>query len=188
MLPPIAALSRALSPVLRRGLSGLCLLLATGVIGQPARAQSAQTLPRWIAAEPTGKSVTLTLEAARPAGARSTELNGEHDGSIQISVPLNWTVHWSWRNGDSVPHSLVVVAEREKLPAEGGHPALDNAMSRAVTTGIAPGKTDETTFVADQAGWYWILCGVPGHALAGEWIGLRVDPAATGVSLKRKAG
>jgi hypothetical protein len=174
--------------MLRRGLDGCCLLLAAGLIAPPARAQTGDTPPRWIAADPAGKSVTLTLEAARPAGARSTELNGEHDGSVQINVPLNWTVHWSWRNGDSVPHSLVVVAEREKLPAEGGHPALENAMSRAVTTGLLPGKTDETTFVADQAGWYWILCGVPGHALAGEWIGLRVDPAATGVSLKRKAG
>jgi uncharacterized cupredoxin-like copper-binding protein len=80
------------------------------------------------------------------------------------------------------------VAEREKLPAEGGDPALENAMSRAVATGIQPGQRDETTFLADQAGWYWMLCGVPGHALAGEWIGLRIDPAASGVSLKRKAG
>jgi hypothetical protein len=32
-----------------------------------------------------------------------------------------------------------------------------------------------------------MLCGVPGHAIAGEWIGLRIDPAASGVSLKRKA-
>ncbi len=187
MLPPIAALSRALSPILRRGLDGCCLVLAAGLIAAPARAQS-DTLPRWIVPDATAKSVTLTLEVARPAGARSSQLNGEHDGSLQINVPLGWTVHWSWRNGDWVPHSLVVVAEREKLPAEGGHPALENAVSRSVTTGIQPGKSDETTFVADQAGWYWMLCGVPGHALAGEWIGLRVDPTASGISLKRKAG
>jgi uncharacterized cupredoxin-like copper-binding protein len=173
--------------MLRRGLRGLCLLLAAGLIGAPARAQS-DTLPLWIVPDASAETVTLTLEVARPPGARSAQLSGEHDGSVQINVPLGWTVNWSWRNGDSVPHSLVVVAEREKLPAEGGHPALENAMSRAVTTGIPPGKTDATTFVADQAGWYWMLCGVPGHALAGEWIGLRVDPAATGVSLKRKAG
>jgi Sulfocyanin (SoxE) domain len=173
--------------MLRRGLDSCCLLLGIGWIPAPALAQS-DTPPRWIVPDPAAKSVTLTLEVVRPAGARSAQLNGEHDGSVQINVPLNWTVHWIWRNSDSVPHSLVVVAEREKLPTEGGHPALENAASRAVITGIAPGKTDETTFVADQAGWYWILCGIPGHALAGEWIGLRIDPAATGVSLKRKAG
>ncbi len=172
--------------MLRCGMAGCCLLLATGLIASPARAQS-DTLPSWIIADPAAKSVRLSLEAGRSPGAGSAGLNGEHDGSVQINVPLGWTVNWSWRNGDSVPHSLVVVAEREKLPTEGGHPALENAMSRAVTGGIQPGKTDETTFVADQAGWYWMLCGVPGHAIAGEWIGLRVDPAASGVSLKRKA-
>jgi uncharacterized cupredoxin-like copper-binding protein len=174
--------------MLQPGLRWLALLLATWPMTASASAQSADTVPRWIAADPTAKSVNLTLESTRPAGSGSATLNGEHDGSLQINVPLNWTVHWSWRNSDSVPHSLVVMAEREKLPAEGGHPALENAMSRAVSDGIAPGKTDETTFIGDQAGWYWMLCGVPGHALAGEWIGLRVDPAATGVSLKRKGG
>jgi uncharacterized cupredoxin-like copper-binding protein len=167
-------------------MAGCGLLLPTGLIAGPARAQS-DSLPSWIAANPAGKSVTLTLEVARTTEAGTAGLNGERDGSVQINVPLGWTVNWTWRNGDSVPHSLVVVAEREKMPTEGGHPALDNAMSRAVTAGIQPGKTDETTFAADQAGWYWMLCGVPGHAIAGEWIGLRVDPAASGVSLKRKA-
>jgi hypothetical protein len=185
MLPPIAALSRAFYPLLRSGLAGCCLLFAMGLIVS-ARAKS-DPLPRWIVADPATKSVRLSLEVGRPPGAGSAGLNGEHDGSVQINVPLGWTVNWSWRNGDSVPHSLVVVAEREKLPTEGGHPTLENAMSRAVTGGIQPGKTDETTFVADPAGWYWMLCGVPGHALAGEWIWLRVDPAASRVSLKRKA-
>jgi len=55
---------------------------------------------------------------------------------------------------------------------------FDNAMSRNVVRGLGPGKTDETTFTADQRGWYWLLCGVPGHALGGEWIGLKVDPDA----------
>jgi uncharacterized cupredoxin-like copper-binding protein len=173
--------------MLRCALEECCLLLITGLIAAPAQAQS-EPPPRWIVVDPAGKSLTLTLEVARAQGTGAAVLNGEHNGSIQINVPLGWTVHWSWRNGDSVSHSLVVVAEREKLPAEGGDPALENAMSRAVATGIQPGQRDETTFLADQAGWYWMLCGVPGHALAGEWIGLRIDPAASGVSLKRKAG
>ncbi|HSB54990.1 MAG TPA: sulfocyanin-like copper-binding protein, partial [Gemmatimonadales bacterium] len=74
---------------------------------------------------------------------------------------------------------LVVMAEREKLPLEGGRPALDNAMSRAVVAGLAAGQRDLTTFTTDQPGWYWMLCGVPGHALRGEWIGLKVDREAT---------
>jgi hypothetical protein len=81
---------------------------------------------------------------------------------------------------------MVVMVEREKLPLEGGRPSLDNAWSRAAGAGHKPGQKDNTTFVADQAGWYWMLCGVPGHAIAGEWIGLKVDRDATNVSVVRK--
>ena len=95
-------------------------------------------------------------------------------------VPLNWTVRWVWVNRDSLqPHSLVVLAEREKLPQEGGRPSLENAGSRAILAGMKPGQRDVTVFLADQAGWYWMLCGVPGHAIRGEWIGLKVDREAT---------
>jgi uncharacterized cupredoxin-like copper-binding protein len=51
-------------------------------------------------------------------------------------------------------------------------------MTRMVTAGLSPAQTDRTTFEADQAGWFWMLCGVPGHAIAGEWIGLKVDAGA----------
>ena len=47
-----------------------------------------------------------------------------------------------------------------------------------VTAGLPAGQGDQTTFTAEQAGWYWLLCGVPGHAIEGEYLGLRVDPEA----------
>jgi hypothetical protein len=55
-----------------------------------------------------------------------------------------------------------------------------------VTAGLRPGQGDRTTFTADEAGWYWLLCGVPSHALAGEYIGLRVDPDARTAYVKTK--
>jgi hypothetical protein len=78
------------------------------------------------------------------------------------------------------------MAEREKLPTEGGRPAFTNAMSRGVAAGLSAGQSDRTTFEAEEAGWFWLLCGVPGHALAGEWIGLRVDPEATTAGVKMR--
>jgi hypothetical protein len=78
------------------------------------------------------------------------------------------------------------MAEREKLPQEGGRAVFTNAMTRAVTTGLPAGGKDDTSFEAEDAGWYWLLCGVPGHAIAGEWIGFRVDPAATEPAVNRK--
>jgi uncharacterized cupredoxin-like copper-binding protein len=150
---------------------------------------SGDSLPAWVTVDAAAQTVTLALEASQPAGAPSARINGEHDGSVQVVVPRGWTVQWRWKNLDeTAPHSLVVMVEREKLPMEGGRPSLTNAMSRSVTAGLPPGSTDNTTFVAEDAGWYWVLCGVPGHAIGGEWIGLKVDPAATGVSITRKGG
>jgi hypothetical protein len=55
-----------------------------------------------------------------------------------------------------------------------------------LTGGLPAGQTDQTTFEADEAGWYWILCGVPEHAVKGEWLELRVDAEATGAKVEIK--
>ncbi|MGE5232005.1 MAG: sulfocyanin-like copper-binding protein [Deltaproteobacteria bacterium] len=147
----------------------------------------AQGPPAWLAADTAARTVTVTLDVTAPAGAPSALIAGHRAGEVEIVVPLNWTVTWHWQSSDSAAsHSLVVMAEREKLPLQGGQPALDNAMTRMVTAGLKAGQTDVTTFAADQAGWYWLLCGVPGHALKGEWLGLRVDPDAKGPDVRSK--
>ena len=141
----------------------------------------------WVTADSAGKSVTLELAVTPKADAPSARIAGYREGAAQVVVPLNWTVRWNWHSEDrGAPHSLVVMVEREKLPAEGGRPAFTNAESRDLLAGLPAGQKDQTTFVADQTGWYWMLCGVPGHALAGEWIGLKVDAEATTASVKTK--
>ncbi|HZA98686.1 MAG TPA: sulfocyanin-like copper-binding protein, partial [Gemmatimonadales bacterium] len=96
---------------------------------------------------------------------------------------------WNWRSTDSTAsHSLVVMVQREKIPLEGGRASFSNAMTRMVTEGLRPGQIDQSTFEAEEAGWYWMMCGVPGHALEGEWLELRVDPESktARVELKKK--
>jgi hypothetical protein len=78
------------------------------------------------------------------------------------------------------------MVQREKIPLEGGRASFSNAMTRMVTEGLPAGQTDQSTFVAEEAGWYWMLCGVPGHAINGEWLELRVDPEAKSASVKLK--
>lgn len=164
--------------------------LTAGLLTLPVGTLAAQAAPppEWMAVDAAARTVRLTLDA-RPDGPDGiTTLNGLHHGSAQLVVPLNWTVQWTWVNRDSArSHSLVVLAEREKLPQEGGRPALENAVSRAVVAGLKPGQRDVTTFVADQAGWYWLLCGVPSHAIRGEWIGFKVDREAAAPALVLKA-
>jgi Sulfocyanin (SoxE) domain len=141
----------------------------------------------WVAADRAGKTVTLDLAVTPKGDAPSARIAGYREGGVQVVVPLGWTVRWNWHSEDpGAPHSLVVMVEREKLPTEGGRPAFTNAESRELLAGLPAGQKDQTTFVADQTGWYWLLCGVPGHALAGEWIGLKVDAEATTASVKTK--
>lgn len=170
-------------PMIRIAFSSLALML---VLGTSATAQSS-ALPPWLRPNAAEKTVDLDLVITHPAGSPSALINGESNGAVQVVVPQRWTVRWHWVNHDSsAAHSLVVMAEREKLPQEGGRAVFTNAMTRAVTAGLAAGGKDDTSFEAEDAGWYWLLCGVPGHAIAGEWIGFRVDPSATEPVVKRK--
>jgi hypothetical protein len=151
--------------------------------------RGAPQAPDWLVADSAARTVTLALRVTPAPDDGAALINGHRGGDLQIVVPLGWTVQWDWQSADSTaPHSLVVMAEREKLPTEGGRAAFTNAMTRMLTDGLRPGQGDRTTFAADEAGWYWMLCGVPGHALGGEYIGLRVDPEATTAGVKLKGG
>jgi ABC-type transport system substrate-binding protein len=150
----------------------------------PAPGAGPQT-PDWLVADSAARTVTLALRVTPAPEGGAALINGHRSGELQIIVPLDWTVQWDWQSADSTaPHSLVVMAEREKLPSEGGRAAFTNAMTRMLTDGLRPGQGDRTSFTADQAGWYWMLCGVPGHALQGEFVGLRVDPEARTAGVK----
>ena len=151
----------------------------------PAAAPSRDT--SWLTVDNATRTTTMALVVTRPEGAASALINGFRAGEVRAVVPLGWTVKWNWRNDDGTePHSLVVMTQREKIPLEGGRAAFSNAMSRMVTAGLARSQTDQTTFEADEAGWYWLLCGVPGHALNGEWIELQVSPDAKTASIQVK--
>lgn len=159
------------------------LLLAAALTAAP------DSLPAWVSRDTVTRTVTLTLDVAGAPGESSASIAAARGGAVTVVVPLHWTVRWRWQNHDSTAaHSLVVMPEREKVPLEGGAPAFPNALTRAVKDGLPAGTVDRATFVAEQSGWYWVLCGVPGHAADGEWIGLRVDARATDVGIRRKAG
>lgn len=144
----------------------------------------------WLVVDSAARTVSLDLHVTAPSVTPSALINGYRAGAARIVVPLNWSVKWNWHSADSTaPHSLVVMVQREKIPLEGGRASFSNAMTRMVTEGLRPGQADQSTFVAEEAGWYWMMCGVPGHGVNGEWLELRVDPEAKSprVEVKRKA-
>jgi hypothetical protein len=147
---------------------------------------SADSFPGLVV-DSAARTATLELVVTRKTGAPSALINGYRAGEARIVIPVGWTAKWNWRSADSTtPHSLVVMVQREKLPLEGGRPSFSNAMTRMVTEGLRPGQGDQSTFEAEEAGWYWMMCGVPGHGLNGEWLELRVDPEAKTASVQVK--
>src|SRR4051794_27183437 len=141
----------------------------------------------WITSDSAERTVTLSLVVTKSPTSPSALINGYRSGQAQVVVPVRWTVKWNWRNDDpGAAHSLVVMTQREKVPLEGGRASFSNAMSRSVAEGLATGQTDQTTFEAEEAGWYWLMCGVPDHALNGEWLELRVSPDAHNGSVHLK--
>lgn len=152
----------------------IALPLDAGVVA----AQTAER-PTWLAVDTATRTATLAFEVTAPSGSASARINGFREGRVQVVVPLGWTVRWNWVSRDSAArHSLVVGPEREKLPERAQHPGFPNAMTRNALTGLTAGQRDATTFEADQTGWFWLYCGVPDHALRGEWISLRVTGQA----------
>ena len=157
----------------------------------PARADSSVAADSvlWLQVDSAGSTASLDLLVTRKPGAPLALINGYRSGEARIIIPVGWTVKWKWQSTDSTaPHSLVVMVQREKIPLEGGRASFSNAMTRMVTEGLRPGQTDQSTFEAEEAGWYWMMCGVPGHALEGEWLELRVDPEVktARVEIKKK--
>ncbi len=143
----------------------------------------------WFMVDSAARTATLELVVTGKTGAPSALINGYRAGEGRIVIPVGWTVKWNWRSADpTTPHSLVVMVQREKLPLEGGRPSFSNAMTRVVTEGLRAGQGDQSTFEAEEAGWYWMMCGVPCHGLNGEWLELRVDPEAKTASVQVKHG
>ena len=115
-------------------------------------------IPAWLVVDSAGRTVTLTLEVTAPAGAPSALINGYRAGEARIVVPLGWTVKWDWRSADSTaPHSLVghgaagedSTGGRSRLVQQRHDP--DGCRRDSV-----PDRPIRRTFVADEAGWYWM--------------------------------
>jgi hypothetical protein len=124
---------------------------------------------KWDAAT---KTVTFSLIAG------PFEFNHFTSGGGTLTVPAGSTNVWNFSQNDGTPHSAEVASGSGPLPNSGGDPAIPRAYTNKVVEGMAQGETDVIRFTAPDTGSYRIICGVPGHALSGMWIWLKIDPAA----------
>jgi sulfocyanin len=128
--------------------------------------------------DPAAKTVALKLFAAHGSVNGGMNFNGASNGGATITVPVGWSVSWSFKNEDAIPHSAIVLANKMPFPAQPQDPAIPRAYTNDVTGGLPTNGTDQTTFKAAPAGQYVIACGVPGHAPSGMWINFVVSADA----------
>ena len=122
--------------------------------------------------DPSTKSVTFKLVAG------PFDFNGFTSGGGTLTVPAGSTNVWNFLQNDGTPHSAEIASGTGPPPNSGGDPAIPRAYTNKVVEGMVQGATDVIRFTAPDSGSYRIICGVPGHALSGMWIWLKIDPAA----------
>jgi plastocyanin len=141
----------------------------------PAAADSNSGTPAdsgYVQYDPKTKTVTFRLVAG------PFQINGSSNGGATLTVPPGTTNVWNFEQSDGTPHSAEIASGSGPLPNSGGDPAIPRAYTNKVGEGLAQGAKDVIRFTAPDSGSFRIICGVPGHALSGMWIWLKVDPAA----------
>lgn len=144
-------------------------------------------MPDWYQYDEAANTVTLDLIAGETQEYNSWNFNGYANGDITVVVPTGAQVTINFSNQDpNMGHSVGVAAFSSNppgsLPAD---PVFEGAITSNATSlmeSTMQGESETITFTAGQAGEYSLACYVPGHAVAGMWIGFTVsDSGEAGV-------
>ena len=142
------------------------VLMAGGLLVGPLAANSGAkaAAPTWVSTK--GKVVSLTLIAGYNNNGSGFNFNGASKGQLTVTIPLGDTVNVLFSNKASLPHSAQVVAFSKNPPASTVPDAFKGANSANPTNGVAAGKAQKFTFLANKAGTYLIICALERLGLA----------------------
>lgn len=158
-------------------LAALSILLALALIRVSASADIAGTAMQYDAAT---KTVTLHLIGAETNANGGFNFNSYSEGAMTITVPTGWKVDGDFIVDSPIPHSVIVTPFDQHDGSGDLTAAFTGAATPQYLNGIAKGDKAQTfSFVADKAGKYALVCGVPGHASAGMWDTFIVSDSAT---------
>lgn len=159
--------------------------------GEDREASDLQEVNRFLAYAAADSLVDLKLWAGYGGANSAWNFDGYYDGNATVVVPLGWRVEATYQTLDAnVPHSAAVVETREEIPNSGSDVrlAFPGASTPSFTSGLSSTHDPVTfRFRADEAGRYWIFCGVPGHARGGMWIWLEVSETAGAPDFRTEA-
>ena len=165
---------------MRRSLTAaaLCALFVSAPLAAQTAAPAGWT-PTTFQWNATTKTFTYLLLGGMEGGKGPFNYNRAMDGELTITVPVGATAVITFVNEDGVPHSAEVIADKDPMPTEGGHPAIPRAYTIKSVEGMAQGAKDVMRFKGTEAGTFRIFCGVPGHGLSGMWVRFNVSASAT---------
>ncbi len=147
--------------------------------GQGATAPGDTRVNEYMSYNSEKKSVTLRLIAADGSTNGGMNFNGGARGNQTIVIPAGWSVKAHVVNKDAIPHSAIIVTDKQPFPAIPSDAAIPRAYSSHVTDGLAPmDGTDDLSFKASKVGDFVVLCGVPGHGQSGMYIKFTVSADA----------
>jgi hypothetical protein len=116
------------------------------------------------------------------ADPSAMSFNAAARGGETYIVPLGWTVEIRLRNRDAAPHSVRIIPAVDTLTPTLPAASFQGAESASAESGLAYGRSEVLRFKADRAGKFLIACAVPGHAAAGMYLRLVVQPGASAAS------
>ena len=144
--------------------------------------------PAWTRVDSAAHKVELTLVAGMGGVNGGMSFNGVTAGALTAVVPTGWTVTLKFNNADQMlPHSVLIVPFTPNVPPAPPQPAFPHAASRRLAQGLPSDAHEDVSFVPDRAGSYYILCGVPGHGIAGMWLKLEVEEAPAHIGYRAGA-
>jgi len=149
----------------------LILLMALSVSGASAA--------NYVASNAVSKTATIMVDANQGTVNGGLNFNGAAKATKSFTIPAGWNVVMKFKNMGAIPHSAVVVkGTTPPATVTEKSAAFPGASTKMPMQGMGMNAAESVKFKATTAGSYLIICGVPGHALGGQYLGLKVVAGA----------
>ncbi|MCY0902261.1 MAG: sulfocyanin-like copper-binding protein [Firmicutes bacterium] len=159
-------------------LSGGWVVIVPSLVTQSGTSGLVTANP-WLAYNLHSKTVDLKMFAGQTGNNGGFNFDGYSMGKLNITIPVGWTVHVTFRNDSSdFPHSLILVPFKDRMHDAFTGAAFAGAETASTGSGLYQGTVSEFAFKASSSGHYAFVCGVPGHAADGMWDSVTISDAA----------
>ena len=144
-----------------------------------ALAASGASAASYVTSNASTKTATLMVDASQGTAGGGLNFNGVVKGAKSFTVPAGWNVVMQFKNLGTLAHSAVVVkGTTPPVSVTEKDAAFPGAHTGMVMQGLPMNAAATVKFKAATAGSYLIICGVPGHALGGQYLGLKIVAGA----------